>query len=193
MTSTSDREEPYERLVKTAYDLFASNGVPTVGVDRIVAEAGVAKMTLYRHFRSKDELVVAALDLREKLWTNEWLIAEVTRRATTPDGRLLAIFDLFDEWFRRDDFEGCMFMNSLVESHDSTSRIGAAGIEKLENVRRFAESLGEELGLPDADVFSSQWQLLMYGAIIQAIQGNRDAARHAKPVALALLESRRAG
>src|SRR5207245_6427395 len=62
-----------ERVLQTAYDLFCRHGVQAIGVDRIVAEAGVAKMTLYKHFRSKQELIVAALDLLEELWMQAWL------------------------------------------------------------------------------------------------------------------------
>src|SRR5438874_310768 len=91
--------EPRDRVLDTAYDLFSRFGVNTIGVDRIVADAKVAKMTLYRHFRSKEELVTAVLELREQRWTNEWLIRGVEERAETPEARLLAMFDLFEEWF----------------------------------------------------------------------------------------------
>ena len=63
-------------------------------------------MTLYRHFGSKDALVLAFLDRREARWTKDWLQHEVERRAVDPAERLLAIFDVFDEWFQREDFEG---------------------------------------------------------------------------------------
>ena len=69
------------RVLQAAYDLFCREGINAVGIDRIVAAAGVAKMSLYRHFRSKEELVLAVLDLREKLWKVDWLEAEVERRA----------------------------------------------------------------------------------------------------------------
>src|SRR5712691_6433727 len=77
-----------ERLLRVAYDLFCRHGVQATGIDRIVADAGVAKMTLYKHFRSKEELIVAALDLREDLWTYGWLEREIERRADTPTERL---------------------------------------------------------------------------------------------------------
>jgi AcrR family transcriptional regulator len=70
--------------MRTAYDLFSSEGITAVGVDRIVAEAGVAKTTLYRQFRSKDDLAVAVLERHMKLWTSELIELEVERRATSP-------------------------------------------------------------------------------------------------------------
>src|SRR5829696_7711189 len=82
-----------ERILETAYELFSRHGTRAVGVDRIVAEAGAAKMTLYRNFASKEELIIAFLDAREERWTRGWLQAEVEARAETPAGRLLAIFD----------------------------------------------------------------------------------------------------
>lgn len=179
---------PRERILSTAYDLFRRHGVQAIGVDRIIAEAGVAKMTLYRHFRSKDELVLAVLDLREHLWTRNWFEREVERRGGTAEERLLAAFDAFDAWFRRDDYEGCMFVNSLLEVHDRTSPIGSASVLKIAGVRTFLARLAEEAGVRDPEAFACQWQMLMIGAIVAAAAGNVDAARRAREVAEVLLE-----
>ena len=110
--------EARERILTTAYGLFCRHGIGAVGVDTIIDQSGVAKMTLYRHFRSKDDLVLAVLERREELWTQGWLVAEVKRRASDPAERLLAIFDVFDGWFRRRSFEGCLFVNALLEIED---------------------------------------------------------------------------
>jgi AcrR family transcriptional regulator len=104
-----------ERILDTAYELFSHNGIRAVGIDRIVAESGVAKMSLYHHFPSKDDLVLAFLELRMERWTRGWLEAEIERRAETPRERLLAVFDVFDEWFHESDFEGCSFILTLME------------------------------------------------------------------------------
>src|SRR5918996_839572 len=152
VTSTSPAKPPVptdrrERILHTAYDLFQRHGLQAIGVDRIVAEAGVAKMTLYRHFRSKDELVLAVLDRREELWARSWLEREIERRGSSAEARLLAAFDVFDEWFRRDDYEGCTFVNSLLEMHDRTSPIGSASVVKLAAVRAFLQRLADEAGV----------------------------------------------
>ena len=76
-----------DRILDTAYELFSQHGTRAVGVDRIIAEAGTAKMTLYRNFASKDELIVAFLAAREERWTRGWLQAEVDRRADDAGGR----------------------------------------------------------------------------------------------------------
>jgi AcrR family transcriptional regulator len=108
--ATGGPESGRERVLATAYQLFSRHGTRAVGVDRIIAESGVAKMTLYRNFASKDELILAFLERREERWTRAWLQDTVERRAATPAQRLLTIFDVFGEWFARDDFEGCSFI-----------------------------------------------------------------------------------
>src|SRR5262249_8415897 len=123
-----------ERILDTAYDLFSRRGIRAVGVDEIIETAGVAKATLYRHFPSKDDLVLAFLERRDDLWTHGWVEQGARSRADDPEGQLLAIFDIFGEWFHRDDFEASVFINVLFEmgpSHPS----GKASIHYLENVR----------------------------------------------------------
>src|SRR4030095_3672660 len=104
-----------ERILETAYELFSRRGVRSVGVDEVIERAGVAKATLYRHFQSKDELVLAFLERRERRWTLDWVEAEARIGGSTPEEQLLAIFDAFDGWFRRDDFEACSFINVMLE------------------------------------------------------------------------------
>src|ERR1700730_4758777 len=87
-----------ERILDTAYVLFSHDGIRAVGIDRIIAEAGIAKATLYRHFASKEQLVLAFLDLRQERWTHEWLEREVERIAPTPQRRCLCVFDALDDW-----------------------------------------------------------------------------------------------
>ena len=130
-----------ERILATAYDLFCHHGIRAVGVDTIIEQSGVAKMTLYRHFRSKDELVLAVLERREELWTRQWLQAAINRRATDPGERLLAIFDVFDGWFRRRSFEGCLFINALIEIDDRKHPVHRASREQLARIRSFIEEL----------------------------------------------------
>jgi len=177
-----------ERVLSTAYELFARNGIRAVGVDRIVREAGVAKMTLYRHFPSKDDLVQAALDRREELWTNGWLVGEVRRRASTPVEQLLAVFDAIEDWTRSDGFDGCLFIASLLEGRGSPAREYSAA--KLANVRAFVHQLAEEAGLPDPATLARQWQTLMAGVIVMAEGGDTDAARSAREAAEAVLARR---
>lgn len=175
-----------ERIDRTAYELFSRRGVRAVGIDELVARSGVAKMTLYRHYASKDQLALAFLRRREELWTRGWLQAEVERRAEAPAARLLAIFDVFDRWFRRADFEGCSFINVLLESEPGQA-VREASVAHLAAIRGFLRGLAEAAGIADADGFARQWHILMKGSIVAAGEGDKDAARRAQALGRLLL------
>jgi AcrR family transcriptional regulator len=176
-----------ERILDASYDLFSRQGVQAVGIDAIITRSGVARQTLYRHFDSKQDLVLAFLERREERWTEEWLQDEVKRRATDPRERLLAIFDVFDGWFRRDDFEGCSFINVMLEMADPADPIHQAGIAYLASIRNFLEGLAREAGIADADTFARKWHILMKGSIIAAAEGDRDAAQRGREMGQAVL------
>jgi AcrR family transcriptional regulator len=179
-----------ERILSTAYDLFARRGIRDVGVDEIIERAGVAKATLYRHFPSKDALVLAFLARREQLWTHGFVEAGARDRGQTPEERLLAIFDVFDEWFRDDGFEACSFINTLLEL-GPRHKVGKASIDYLENIRGVVRSLAEEAGLRDAESFARSWHILMKGSIISATEGDVDAAKRAQKLAKLLIDEPR--
>lgn len=179
-----------ERILSTAYELFSRRGVRDVGVDEVVDRAGVAKATLYRHFPSKDALVTAFLERREQRWSRDWVEAEAIRRGATPEERLLAIFDLFDEWFRREDFEGCSFINVLLEM-GTQHPAGRASADHLENVRSIVGRFAEEAGLRDPRAFAHSWHILMKGSIVAAAEGDAKAAHRAKSMGRSLIEQYR--
>ena len=182
-----------ERILDAAYELFSRHGTQSVGINAVIEHAGVAKRTLYRHFQSKDELVVEFLRLREERWTKNWLQGEVERRATAPDERLLAIFDVFHDWFQREDMEGCSFINVLLEVDDRTSPVRHATVEHLAAIREFLAALAREAGIEDAEAFARRWHILMKGSIVSAQEGDLEAARRAQEVGRVLLERERAG
>jgi len=178
---------PRERIDQTAYELFSRHGIRAVGVDTICARSGVAKMTLYRHYPSKDDLALAFLRRREELWTRSWLQQEVERRAHKPAERLLAVFDVFDKWFRRSDFEGCSFIKVLLEHGDRGHPVRKAAEAHIETIRAFLTGLAADAGVRDADAFARRLQMVMMGSIVAAYAGDRDAAQRAKEVGLLLL------
>ena len=90
-----------ERILTTAYRLFTRRGIRAVGTDEVIAQSGVAKATLYRHFPSKNDLVLAVLQRREELWTLGLVERQSRLRGDTPEERLLAIFDVFHDWFQK--------------------------------------------------------------------------------------------
>lgn len=186
-TPAKDSGKPRERLLVAAYDLFARDGISQVGIDAIVAKSGCAKASLYNNFNSKIDLAIAFLDRREALWTRGWLEAEIKRRASTPAGKLLAIFDVFDGWFRKKTFEGCSFINVLLESNIESPVRRAAAIH-LAKIRAIIHGLAKEAGLRDPEKFAQAWHMLMKGSIVSAGEGNKDAARDAKRAARLILD-----
>ena len=178
---------PRERLIEAAYDLFSKNGVSQVGIDTILAKSGCAKASLYANFKTKVELAVAFLERREEVWTCGWLESEIQRRASTPEARLLAIFDVFDGWFHKKSFEGCSFINVLLESKADSPIRRAAAIH-LAKIRCIVRSLAEEARLQEPERFAQAWHMLMKGSIVSAGEGNRDAARDAKCAAQLVLK-----
>ena len=190
-TSPVSGQGARERILGTAYELFSHRGIHDVGVDELVERAGIAKATLYKHFRSKDDLVLAFLEQREQIWTYGWVEGEARRRGATPDEQLLAIFDLFDEWFYGDDFEGCSFVNTLLEFRDLEHPVGRASADYLENIRSLVRNLALEARLRDPDAFALSWHILMKGSIVQAAEGDRDAAKRAQALGRLLIEQHR--
>ena len=179
-----------ERILETAYELFSRRAIRDVGIDEVINRAGVAKATLYRHFPSKDDLVVAFLERREALWTLAWVEAEARRRGTKPEEQLLAIFELFDEWFHRDDFEACSFINVLLEMGPGHP-IGQASVRHLASIRSIVGRLAEEAALRDPDSFARSFHILMKGSIVSATEGDAEAAQRARSMARLLIEQHR--
>jgi len=176
-----------EKAIRAAYELFAREGTRAVGIEAIIARAGIAKMTLYRNFPSKDGLILAFLERREQLWTQDWLLTETSRMADSPQGRLLAIFDLFGEWFRSPDFEGCTFIRVLLEVNDPEDEVHQASVRNLANVRVYLTDLAAAAGVADADGFARQWHILMKGCVIAGQEGDLAAAARAKAMGELLL------
>jgi AcrR family transcriptional regulator len=181
-----------ERILEAAYTLFSRQGVRAVGIDAIVEASGVARMTLYRHFASKDALVLAFLERREERWIHDWLQREVELRAVDPGDRLLAIFDVFDEWFQRPDFEGCSFINVLLEIAEPGHAVHQASRDYLARIRAYVAQLASGAGVSDPDGFARQWHILMKGSIVAAGEGDQLAARRAQEIGALLLRQKQA-
>jgi AcrR family transcriptional regulator len=180
-----------ERILTTAYRLFTRRGIRAVGTDEVIAVSGVAKATLYRHFPSKNDLVLAVLQRREELWTLGLVEQQSRLRGETPEEQLLAIFDVFDDWFqKREDFDGCSFINVLIEL-GAAHPAGQASIQYLDNIRTIVRERAEAAGLVDVDNFARSWHILMKGSIIAAAEGDLQAARRAQTMGRALIERHR--
>lgn len=183
------RDTGRERVGRAAYELFSKDGIRAVGVDAIIAHAGTAKMTLYRNFPSKNDLIIDFLQRREQLWTREWLEAESRRLGATPREQLLAIFDVFAEWFARPDFEGCAFLTTMIEVGDDEDPIRQAAVRHLANIRVYLQRLAAEAGIVDPEPFARKWHILMKGSIMAAHEGDTGAAGRAREMGELLLKS----
>ena len=179
-----------ERILDASYELFSRRGIQAVGVNEVIERAGVATATLYRHFLSKDELVLAFLHLREQRWTKDFVEAGAINRGAGPEERLLAIFDVLDEWFHRDDFEAGSFMKVLLELGPEHPA-GGASVRHLEQIRSIVRRLAEEAGLRDTDSFARSWHILMEGSIVVAAEGDTRAAQRGKSMARLLIDQYR--
>jgi AcrR family transcriptional regulator len=179
-----------ERILDAAYELFSRRGIQAVGVNEVIERAGVATATLYRHFPSKEKLVLAFLDLREQRWTKDLIEAGALGRGSNPEQRLLAMFDVLDEWFRRDDFEAGSFIKVLLELGPNNPA-GGASVRHLEQLRAIARHLAEEAGLRDTDTFAHSWHILIQGSIVVAAEGDLESAQRGKSIARLLIEKHR--
>ena len=177
-----------ERILCAAYELFGRRGIRAVGTDEVIARAGVAKATLYRHFATKNDLVLAVLERREQLWTHGLIEAQSGLLGDTPEEQLLAIFDVMHDWFQsRDGYEGCSFINVLLEL-GADHPAGRASVAHIDNVRAIVRQRALAAGLTDVEEFASSWHILMKGAIILAAVGDLEAARRAQKMARSLIE-----
>ena len=177
-----------DQILRTAYALYWRDGIHAVGVDRIVSEAGVAKTSLYRHFGSKEGLVIAVIEHHTEVWTRNWLQAEIERRGKTPKGQLLAIFDVFDDWFHEDSFDGCLFINTLTEAHHEPAPVRDAAVVALAEIRALVADMAAAAGVRDPKEFAYRLQIVMSGSVTAALQGDVNAAKRARSLANLLLE-----
>lgn len=160
------------RVLECAYRLFYLHGLRATGIDRIIAESGVAKASFYRHFPTKQALVEAYLDLRHARWMG-WL---ESRLSAAPDARawLAALPDALDDWFRAPGFRGCAFINGHAEAGSEAPAMTV--IHKRELAARIARACAEA-GLAPPDEVAADLLLAIEGAIVRAQMEGADAAR----------------
>lgn len=190
MTSTltsHTQDAVRERILDTATRMFYYQGIAATGVDSIVESAGVAKMSLYRHFGSKERLIVACLSRLDTRY-HDWFVAQVEDRAGDPVAKLLSVFDVLGEWFASSHFRGCAFINATAELADPRHPARGPAMRHKERNREYVEELAGAAGATDPAGLSRQLMLLVEGAIVTAlVQGDPLAAANAKAAASALV------
>ena len=180
-------------LIKTALQLFYSNGINSVGINEIVKESGVAKKTLYHHFSSKEQLVLATLKYRDHLFC-QWLESILNSKQTGKES-ILALFYGLDNWFNNrvaglDEFKGCYFINTAAEYGDPNS---LARRSCKEHKHKISLLIKEKVSMfinktDECEVVANTISLLKEGAIVSAsVEGNIDAALKCLPTVLRII------
>jgi AcrR family transcriptional regulator len=175
-----------DRILATAYGLFSLRGIRDVGVNELIDSAGVAKSTFYRHFPSKDDLVLAVLALRHQTWFDE-VMTETQNRSRTPEEELLVIFDVFAERLGDGGYQSNMLIKVLMEMGPDHP-LGSACVGYLARIRGHVQTLAEDAGLERCREFACAWHLLLKGAVISAMEGDPQAAELARLMAKSLID-----
>ena len=185
MTLSSRREQ----LIETALELFSRHGFHAVGIDTILKESGVAKRTLYNHFKSKDELILAVLRHYDGKFRN-FFMQSVEGKTDNPKDRLLAVFDVAEKWFNQKSFYGCIFVGAANEYPENGTAIRHVCKEYKRLLQRYIEELAKDAEVEHPDELAGQLMLLFEGAITMAQINNASlSATQAKNAAKVLIEN----
>ena len=183
-----------ERILFAALDLFYEHGIHAVGLDRILTEVGVTKTTFYNHFRSKDDLVLEVVRLRDA-WELEQFKKEVIERGGyEPRAMLLAMFETMHVWFNDPAYKGCLFLAASAEFPSASHPVHRAAAGHYLRSESEVATMAKAAGIGDPETFARQWIALLEGAMTyRLITGENDAIQVVLPVARALLERSLAG
>lgn len=166
MTTTKDIPVR-ERILRAADELFYQRGFAVVGVDAVIERAGVAKMSLYHHFGSKDELVAEVMRVRDERWFAK-LKADVDRAARPGVSRLMALFEVLAAWHAEPDFAGCAFLNIATELRDPAHPARQVALGHHHRLRSYLSELARDEGVTKADELGEALSMLVAGCTIWA-------------------------
>jgi AcrR family transcriptional regulator len=186
MVSTYGNPEKRQHIVDTAYRLFKRDGFHATGIDRIIAEAEVAKMTMYRHFPSKDGLIVEVLDWRARRFDHQ--LDQLAGQDAPAERKIMSIFDWYGRWVRSPDFHGCLFAHALAEFGDPGHPVfQAVAAQKNSLRRRMRRLLQETMSAERAESLAAALLMLIEGATLLAQMGQGSPIDDARKAALGLL------
>jgi len=176
-----------DELVQKSLKIFYRNGFHATGMDMLAAETGISKTSMYKHFRTKEDLILAALRLRDENFRN-WFVRRTEALGATPRAQLLAMFDALKEWFDEKTFNSCMFIKASGEYPDPAHPIHVQSTEHKRLLFVYVRDLAMKAGAKDPDALARQLLILKEGAIIIAHFGHtKDPAGDAKAVAQVLI------
>jgi len=178
-----------DELVQKALQSFYRNGFHATGMDMLASETGISKTSMYKHFRAKEDLILAVLRLRDEHFRN-WLYRRMEDLADTPRGQLIAMFDALEEWFNEPGYRGCLFIKASSEYQDSSHPIHMQSADHKRMLERHVIELAKKAGLRNPAELARQLLLLKEGAIVTAHLGHTERpAQDAKAAAIALIEA----
>ncbi|WP_194899406.1 TetR/AcrR family transcriptional regulator [Catenulispora pinisilvae] len=176
-----------ERLLDAAEKLFYDQGIRAVGVERILTESAVGRASFYRHFASKDALVVEVLTRTDQRW-RAWLRATIESYGVPAAERPVALFDALGEWLDGAGYRGCAFINAMIEAADSDSPIHGVVVAHKDAVTDYVQQLLVAAGREDHATLAPELMLLIEGALVTSVrEGSSEAATRAGRIARMLL------
>ena len=189
MTHQYGNTEKRQQIVETAYRLFKRDGFHATGIDRIISDADVAKMTMYLHFSTKDALIVEVLRYRAARFERQ--LDELDTTSATPDEKIAQIFDWYARWFQSSDFHGCVFQHALAEFSNPEDPIFIiVAAQKNNLIDRMRQILSASMPTSAANSIAIALLLLLEGATMLAQMGQGEAAIHeAREAAVRLVSS----
>lgn len=182
------RPSKRDELIQKAFETFYKYGFHATGMDLLAAETGISKTSMYKHFRTKEDLILAVLRFRDESFRN-WIVRWVEEVAKTPKEQLIAMFDALGEWFAQPGFSSCMFIKASGEYPNVNDPIHAQSAEHKRLLFAYVQSLAKKAGASDPDTLARQLMLLKEGAIVTAHLGHcADPAGDAKEGARKLID-----
>jgi AcrR family transcriptional regulator len=182
--SASKRDE----LVQKALASFYKGGFHAIGMDRLAKETGVSKTAIYKHFRTKEDLILATLRLRDEQFRN-WLQRRIEALADDPKDQLVAIFDALKEWFEEPGFRSCMFIKASSEYQDSDHPIHATSAEHKRLLSIYFTEIAEKAGASDPQDLARQLLIIKEGAIVLAhLHEHKKVAKDASDLAKIVID-----
>lgn len=165
-----------EKLLLTARRLFCRVGIHATGISKILEEAGVARRSLYKHYGSKENLLKAVFDTEADMWFR-WFDLVLPNRECSACERVLSLFDLLEEWFGKEDFFGCVFINAVAEHEKDSGWVKNAAVAHREKINGRLRAMVAACGARDPDVVTEKLSLIIDGAIVTAmVTGSGEAA-----------------
>lgn len=175
-----------QRILEIALKLFYAEGIRAVGIDRIIAESGTAKMSLYRHFPSKSDLVCAFLDERHRRWM-AWMLTRFEALSASKSPKLPVVADVLKEWFLSRDYHGCAFINILAETTASDTRERAIARAHKDELQGFLTDVAKADGAAKPSETARLALMIIEGAIVRTeMTGNPNMAADCKKLLAAL-------